>query len=158
VGMALAIGLIVVLPWLVVAVPMFLLSAPVAAGGAPGFTMLIPVILLVSLAAFAVMLLRLILLLPARAVGDLGLTFKEAWNCTRGNTWRMFWGIAACFVPPMLPAQIVLLGLLSPSMLDEAFVDRMTMITTIFNMYYLLILPIGIGFLSHAYWYFFKQT
>jgi hypothetical protein len=43
-------------------------------------------------------------------------------------------------------------------MFDEAFVDRMTIITTIFNMYYLLILPIGIGFLSHAYWHFFKWT
>jgi hypothetical protein len=120
--------------------------------------MLIPVILLLSLAAFAVML-RLSLLLPARAVGDLGLTFKETWNRTRGNTWRIFWGIAACTMLPMLAAQIALLGFLMPGIFaGEAFVGRMAVTSTIFIVYYLLILPIGIGFLSHSYWHFFKWT
>jgi hypothetical protein len=32
----------------------------------------------------------------------------------------------------------------------------MTALSTIFNIYYLLMLPIGIGFLSHAYRHFFQ--
>jgi hypothetical protein len=158
-GMGLAIFLIVGLPLLVVIVPMFLLLAPVARGGSPGFTILIPVIFfLLALVALTVAL-RLSLLLPARAVGDLGLTFKETWNRTRGNTWRILWGIAACTLPSMLAAQIALLVFLSPDMFaDQAFVGRMTVASTIFILYYLLILPIGIGFLSHAYWHFFNRT
>jgi len=109
--MGLAIFLIVIVPTMVLSLPMFLLSSPVATGSAPRFLMLIPVIFLLFLAAFAVAL-RLSLLLPARAVGDLDLTFKETWKRTRGNTWRLFWGTAACAWLPILAAQIVLIRFL----------------------------------------------
>ena len=38
----------------------------------------------------------------------------------------------------------------------EDFAARMTAVSTVFAVYYLLILPIGIGFLSHAYRHFFQ--
>jgi hypothetical protein len=115
-GMGIAIGLIVLLPALLLSLPMFVLLSPVVAGGAPRFPMLIPVIFLIYLAAFAVFL-RLSLLLPARAVGDLALTFKETWKRTRGNTWRMFWGIAACALLPALTARSPYLDFLVPACL-----------------------------------------
>jgi GYF domain 2 len=155
-----AIGLIVFLPALVLVLPMFLLLSPVVGGGAPRFLMLIPVIFLVFLVAAAVML-RLSLLLPARAVGDLDLTFKETWKRTRGNTWRIFWGIAACTMLPMLAAPItfVLFGFLGPGMpASQAFAGRMAVVVTILSAYNLLTLPIGIGFLSYSYRHFFERT
>jgi hypothetical protein len=42
-------------------------------------------------------------------------------------------------------------------MAGENIVARMTAFTTIFAIYYLLIVPIGIGFLSHAYRHFFEE-
>jgi len=159
VGVGLAICLIVMLPLLVVVGTRFLLFTPVAGGGPPGFgaLILIPVIFFVFLLAFAVML-RLSPLLPARAVGDLGLTFKETWQRTRGNTWRIFWGIAACTILPILAAQIVLLGFINPAMFADGFIGPMVAASTIFTVYYLLVLPIGIGFLSYSYWHFFRQA
>jgi hypothetical protein len=160
VGVGLAIFLIVLLPLLIIGVPMFFLLASITAESAPGSTMLMLLPFSFALVGFAVAL-RLTLLLPARAVGDLGLTFKEAWNRTRGNTWRIIWGVVGTTVLPMLAAQIALFGFLSPGpdiFADPAFVARMTVTSTIFVVYYLLILPIGIGFLSHAYWHFFNRT
>jgi hypothetical protein len=144
-GMGIVIGLIVLLPALLLSLPMFVLLSPVVAGGAPRFPMLIPVIFLIYLAAFAVFL-RLSLLLPARAVGDLALTFKETWKRTRGNTWRMFWGIAACALLPALTAEIALFGFLGPGVpTSEVFAGRMAVIMTIFVVYYLLTLPIWVS-------------
>lgn len=41
---------------------------------------------------------------------------------------------------------------------SEEFVMRMTVMSTMVTAYYLLILPIGIGFLSHAYRHFFEAV
>jgi hypothetical protein len=153
----LAILLIVIVPTLVLVVPMFALLFSGATGSAPRFPMLIPVIFLVCLAAFAIGL-RLSLLLPARAVGDLELTFKETWKRTRRNTWRIFWGTVACAWLPILAAQIVLIGFLSGMSGIEAVAARMAAVGTILSVYDLLILPISIGFLSYSYMYFFART
>jgi hypothetical protein len=156
----LAIGLVVIVPTMVLSLPLIILSSPVATGGAPRFPMLIPVIFLLVVAAFAIFL-RLSLLLPARAVGDVSLTFKETWKRTRGNTWRLFWGTIACAWLPMLAAQIVvgvLTGFLGPWMSTvEAFAIRMAVIGPILTVYHMLILPISIGFLSYSYLHFFKR-
>jgi hypothetical protein len=157
VRMGLAIGLVVIVPTMVLSLPMFLLSSPVVAGGAPRFLMLLPVIFLLFLAAFAVFL-RLSLLLPARAVGDLDLTFKETWKRTRGNTWRLFWGTAACAWLPILAAQIILIRFLPGISSVEAFAIRTAVVGTILIVYHLLILPISIGFLSYSYLHFFDRT
>jgi predicted secreted protein len=46
---------------------------------------------------------------------------------------------------------------LSPSAFANGkFVGTAVVTAIIFGLYYLLILPIGIGFLSHAYRYFFR--
>jgi hypothetical protein len=120
--------------------------------------MLFPVIFLLFVAAIGVFL-RLSLLLPARAVGDVNLTFKETWKRTRGNTWRLFWGTVACAWLPILVAQIVLFGFLSPGMSTvEAFAIRMAVIGPVLTVYHLLILPISIGFLSYSYLHFFERT
>jgi hypothetical protein len=150
----LVIGLAVIVPTMVLSLPMFLLLSPVATGGAPRFPILIPVmfpvIFLLFLAAFAVVL-HLSLLLPARAVGDLDLTFKETWKRTRGNTWRLFWGTAACAWLPILAAQIILIRFLPGISTVEAFAIRMAVIGPILTVYHLLILP-ECGFYSGFYW------
>ena len=124
-----------------------------------GFFAVIPLILVLHAVGTAVAF-RLSLLLPARAVGDLSLTFKQTWRRTRGNTWRLFWGIVVTTMPPLLLAQIGFLttiGAPSPAnFASEDFVAQMTAASAVFTVYYLLIVPIGIGFLSHAYRHFFQ--
>jgi hypothetical protein len=60
----------------------------------------------------------------------------------------------------MLLAQIaflVVVGFPNPAMFGgEGFVERMTVMSTIFVVYYLLVVPIAIGFLSHSYRHFFQ--
>ncbi len=97
-----------------------------------------------------------------RRIGDQGLTIKQAWHRTRGNTWRLIWGLLVTTMPPLIIAQIgfvMLMGLPNPMRLaSEDFVARMTVTSTVFSVYYLLIVPIGIGFLSHAYKHFFQAA
>ncbi len=132
IGMGILICLIVAIPALVIVVPIFFWVLPHATGTTvvPVNSSIFPIIILVFviyIVAFAVVL-RLSLLLPARAVRDLTLTFKGAWNRTRGNTWRIFWGIVITTVPPILAAEIVLLiflGFPNPGMLaNGAFTGR----------------------------------
>ena len=161
VGMAIAIFLINVLPAAVIMFPAFyfLFPAKVVAGPpAPGMFALIPLILLFAAIGLAVAF-RLSLLLPARAVDDMSITFKQAWLRTRGNTWRLFWGVTFTTLPPLLLIQIAMLatiGFPGPGFAGQDFVARMTVMSTVSVAYYLLITPIGIGFLSHAYRHFFQ--
>jgi hypothetical protein len=163
VGIGFAIALIAFLPLLVVVLPIFILSSSVITGAALKFAMFVAASFLIYLTAFAVFL-RLSLLLPARAVGDLDLTFNETWKRTRGNTWRMFWGIVACAVPPMLAVQlavrIVSFGFLSPGMSDGDATVGVAATSAILFVFVcqLLTLPIGIGFLSYSYRHFFGRT
>jgi hypothetical protein len=158
-----AIGLIVVLPLTVILLSMSLLLPSVAKAGTPWSLIPIPMIFLLWLAGVAVTL-RLSLLLPARAVGDLDLTFKETWKRTSGNTWRIFWGIVACTIPPMLavqlPVQIVSSSflILSHGTSDGNAIVGVTAIIAILFASNLLTLPIGIGFLSYSYSHFFERT
>jgi hypothetical protein len=160
IGVGLAIILVMALPLALIVVPMiYFIPKP---GGTPPptwFFALIPVFMVLYCAGMAV-LLRLSLLLPARAIGDLDLTFKQTWNRSRGNTWRMLWGISATTMPALLLAQIVYLATIGfpipTTFASEDFAARMTANSVVFVVYYLLILPIGIGFLSHAYRHFFQ--
>jgi hypothetical protein len=159
--MAIALFLVMFVPTAAIMLPAFYFLAPARATLAP-----IPpeffLLLLLGFAAYAVgtaVAFRLTLLLPARAIGNSGLTFKQAWNRTRGNVWRLFWGIVVTTMPALLIAELVfVLGARPyfPGMdVGEDFATRMTAMSTLFVVYYLLILPIGIGFLSHAYRHFF---
>jgi hypothetical protein len=162
IGMGLAIGLIVMLPIVAIILPAFYFILPLqhAAPGSPpaALFLLIPLFFGLYFVGIAVVL-RLILLLPARAAGDLSLTFRQTWNLTRGNTWRLFWGFAATTVPPVLLMEIAFMVISLPNLATfavEGFAKRMAATSTIFVVYYLLILPIGIGFLSHAYRHFVR--
>jgi hypothetical protein len=110
--------------------------------------------------ASGVVFLRLLVLLPARAIGNADLTFRQAWNRTRGNFWRLLWGFLFTKLPPVLIVQVAfaaLYGLPHPGdALEQGAVTRMTIFSTVGSIYYLLIVPIGIGFLSHAYRHFFQ--
>lgn len=105
--------------------------------------------------------LRLIVLLPARAIGDVTLTFRETWQRTRGNAWRLFWGILACTVVPAIPMYIAYFAIMSgigPSAGFSVAVFARTMAgTTVISILSLLMMPIWFGFLSHAYRHFFEE-
>jgi hypothetical protein len=158
---AITLFLIFFLPVAAVMLPTFhyLLPAPSAATRPAGF---FPLFLLgvIVYAVGAAVAFRLTLLLPARAVGNVDLTFRQTWDRTRGNIWRLFWGIVVTTMPPLLIAQIVFLlsfGFPRPGVGGgDDFVAQMTTVSTIATVYYLLIVPIGIGFLSHAYRHFFQ--
>jgi hypothetical protein len=157
VGMGIVIFLISFLPALAIVFSMSALLAP-ANEGVPTPTVIALALLLYAVGAVAA--LRLSLLLPARAIADRGLTFRQTWVRTRGNTWRLFWGIVVTTVPPLLVAEIAFLvtvgRTLPDSFASKNFVTEMTAVGMVFSAYYLLILPIGIGFLSHAYRHFFQ--
>ena len=163
IGVGIAICLIVIVPAAVILFPFYFLFFPQTAGAAPsaGSLIMIPIFFALYFVG-ATVLLRLSLLLPAQAVGDLGLTFKQTWDRTRGNTWRIFWGLLACMVPAGIVAQIVfvtVIGFPNPATwVGDSFVTRMTVFSAASIAYYLLILPISIGFLSHSYRHFFRHT
>jgi hypothetical protein len=166
IGMGIAICLIAGLPALIIIVPVLLWAMPHttdvnAAPAGPILFLSALVVFIVYFVAFAATL-RFSLLLPARAIGDLSLTFKEAWNRTRGNTWRIFWGIVVCTLPPLLAAEIaflVLVGFPSPVVaVESAMPGRWVVAGIVFVSYYLLVLPISIGFLSHAYRHFYGRV
>jgi uncharacterized protein DUF4339 len=163
VWMGFVIALIAFLLSLAVVLPMISLSSSVITGAAPRFAMFIAACFLLVLTVFGVAL-RLSLLLPARAVGDLDLRFKETWKRTGGNTWRMFWGFVACIVPPMLAVQVAVqivsssFLILTGGMSDSNAIVGVAVIMTIVFVCNLLTLPIGIGFLSYSYSYFFGRT
>jgi hypothetical protein len=163
---------IIILLWLAIVVSIYL-SSIFSTGGIPrltssGYITLFLVILVFHIAAYAAVV-RLSLLLPACAVGDLDLTFKQTWKRTRGNTWRLWWGIVACMVPPMLVSVIVFFILIGPPRPDlfdsqardlsggEGYAVRVAAMNAIFMVYNLLTVPIWIGFLSHAYRHFFRR-
>ena len=128
--------------------------------GSLGVVTLIPVAVLFYLVSIAVVL-RLSVLLPARATGDFGRTFKEAWRRTRGNTWRIFWGMLACTLPMLLILAILVFMVIgfptAQSLADGSFNARVAAANPILFICYLLMLPVGIGFLSLSYLHFFGR-
>lgn len=116
-----------------------------------GFLIFIPYLLCIAMCAIA---LRLSLVLPARAVTDLTLSFTQVWADTRGNTWRLFWGTVACALLPLsvMPILLALMGFYTPRTFAAGSV---AVINTLSTFYSLLVLPIAIGFLSFAYRHFF---
>jgi hypothetical protein len=158
-AVALTLGLITFLPAAAVTV-YFLWPLANPASLVPIFVPVMLVVAVLYVAGIAAGL-RLVLLLPARAIGNTSLSFGETWNRTRGNIWRLFWGMWLTTIPPTLGVQIVYLaviGLPHPGgAIDDDFVVRMTALSTIFTTCYLLIVPIGIGFLSLTYRHFFQS-
>lgn len=105
-------------------------------------------------------LIRLSLLLPARAIGAHEVGFREAWHKTAGNTLRLVWGIALTAVIPFLLAQALATAFLVSDPADllalsksqiAGLAGRMAAVNSASIDLSLLVLPIGAGFLSHAY-------
>lgn len=146
-GMALLITLLASIPGLAVIVLVFLTSWG-------GLVIGVFVILVLAMLIGG----RLSMLLPSHAVDDHPLTLTEAWQLTRGNSWRLFWGYLACTVPPVVLAQLIFLFVIglpnATKASDPAFVIEMAAIGTVYTLYYILIMPLAVGFLSHAYRHF----
>jgi hypothetical protein len=161
-AVGIAIFLVAFLPLLIFLLFAFFL-APFATSDVPYHPPKFPFLefalfLLLYLVAMAIML-RLVLLLPARAAGNWSPTFRDSWNRTRGNTWRLFWGFVACIVPPGLLIQIFSLELFAlngfPTPADD--VIRFVGIGAVLWAFYLLVTPIAVGFLSLSYLHFFER-
>jgi hypothetical protein len=159
-AVALALLLITFLPAAAVTLYFLWPVASLASSPAPGLPLVMLLVGALYVAGIATGL-RLILLLPARAIGNAGLSFGQTWNRTRGNIWRLFWGLWFTVAPPLLGIQIAFLivGGFPPRpdvAVGDDFVAHMTAFDTIIMTCCPLILPIGIGFISHAYQHFFR--
>ena len=148
VGVGIMIGLIAAIPVVGVLLPMSLLGLLPAAGPTP--LAVIAVIGLGYVIAIALML-RLCLVLPARASGDLSLTFKEAWRRTRGNVWRIFWGILACGVAPFLVTDLAFMSLVLVPLGNGLYLAQWAFAGAFATCCWLLAWPIWIVFLSLTY-------
>lgn len=148
VGIGIVIGLIAALPVAAVLVPLSLLRLLPSAGMAP------PAVIAAIVLAYVVgitLMLRLCLLLPARAAGDLNLTFKNAWRHTRGNVWRIFLGIVACALPPFVLLNLVFLAVISIPLGADIHLAQWAAGSAIGMCCWLLTWPIWVVFLSHTY-------
>jgi hypothetical protein len=157
VGIGIAVLLIPGLPAFAVIGAIFLWGLPHATDtqGPASSNPAIFILVLIAYFAAAFVTLRLCLLLPARAVDDTSLTFKQMWTLSRGNAWRIFWGLVACSVPPLILAQIALLVLgvypNATAFMNGETPKAMIVFGAVFSSYYLFTLPISIGFLSHGF-------
>ena len=148
VGAGLLICVIAAVPVAIALVPMALFNLLPAAGSAPPAE--IAVIALAYLVSIVLML-RLSLLLPARATGNLILSLKGAWQRTRGNLWRLFLGIVACTIPPFLLVKIIFIALTIIPFGGALHVVQWAIASTVALCCWLLLFPIWVCFLSHAY-------
>jgi hypothetical protein len=173
VGIGLAICVLAIMPILLAFIPIVVILSAAGKGPHPGVAAIAMVLLLATYVTAIAIALRLSMLLPARAAGDIELSFARSWRRTRGNCWRIFWGGLICTAAPLIVAEMVLLpmGMPNPATLVAAgpdavpaffastdFAVHMTAISAFLTAFYLLTLPIGIGFLSLAYRYFFADT
>lgn len=98
-----------------------------------------------------IILLRLCLLLPANATGNAALTVKGASRLSRGNAWRLFWGIIACSFPPFLLVGLFFVGMILLPVADSAYRAQWAIASAIATCCWLIAWPVWIGFLSYAY-------
>jgi hypothetical protein len=107
---------------------------------------------------------RLAPLLPARAVGNDTVTFRQMWAATKGNSWRLFGGCIMTLIPPLALLQILfghaILSKLAPTPgqafhLSQDAMIEMIVFQTVGAVYGLFASLIMIGFLSFSYQYFF---
>jgi hypothetical protein len=159
VGITVVVCLIAALPVAAVLVPMSLLGWLPASGEVLGRWTPIPIVagLLADVAGIW-LLLRLCLLLPARAAGDLNLTFKQAWQRSRGNAWRLFWGILACVVPMLVVVDLAFVGVILIPLGNGVLHSQWAVASAIAVCCWLLTWPVWIGFLSYASRYFWRPA
>jgi hypothetical protein len=95
---------------------------------------------------------RLLMVLPARAVGRNDLTFGEAWGATRHNTWRLLWGCVLC----LLPASVFGAALLTYLGRGSISPPVATVVWTMASLLGVFLSIVVVGFLSLAYRHFFE--
>ena len=148
VGASLLIGLLAAIPPAAVLVPMAALDLLPAAGRTP------PVEIAVIALAYAVsvvLVMRLSLLLPARAIGDLTLSLKDAWQRTHGNVFRLFLGITVCALAPFAIVDIIFFALTIVPFAGGLYLIQWAAANTVALCGWLLFWPVWVCFLSHAY-------
>ena len=163
IGIGILLALMALIPAFIILFPIAILVIPKAQTFAA--LLLLPfVVYIIGLAV----LLRFSMLLPARAVGNSTLSFRQAWRCTRGNTWRLFWGVAACSAPPTIVLHIISIVIMTtigkpepasfalPGAPPVIPVTGLTISGVLLYACVLLITPLYIGFLSHAYRHFIR--
>lgn len=116
----------------------------------PLATPLVTVVLCLMLAPIALVAVRLMLRLPAIAVRDGAVTLRDAWQATRGNSWRLYLGSLATIAPTQLP---MLMGNFVPE-------DRLTasLCSAVLEVIWLVFGLIFVTFMSLAYRHFFKRA
>ena len=124
---------------------------------------LVTITLMIALCVTAIaVVLRLSLLLPARAVGDRERTLNETWRRTHGNIWRLFWGHLACALLPIVIVQIaiaIILGVSGAQLFGGSVLPTRFGITNVINMIcYLLANPISTNFMALAILHFFGRN
>ena len=109
------------------------------------------------------LMINLMLVLPARAVGDKNLNFRSILKRTKGNTWRLIGGMFLCALPPAIPAQFALFHFLpfrekGQTIDPAAMMANLSVLLGVLTPYLMLVTMIFIGFLSYAYQHFFEKT
>jgi hypothetical protein len=162
--MGLWIALIAILPGFLIGLLLALVLTPFVSGlHLTSFSVfLVPALVTAALYIVAVaIVLRLCPLLPARAIGDRGRTVAETWRRTRGNTWRIFWGLLACTLPLMMLVQFIFriaVGNPALQLLANGAPPTRIVVASVINIVtYLLTWPIAVSFLSLAYIHFFRR-
>lgn len=159
VGIYIAIALVSLITVLALTVPMFVGLKMLGREAQPVLNVVVPLGIAVIFACAIGVLCRLLPLLPARAIDDYTPTFSETWQRTRGNTWRLFLGILACTLLPVLPVYFIAalaVGVGYPPSGDA--LSRFTVFSAFTTSLFILICPIFVGFLSHAYQHFFEEA
>lgn len=102
------------------------------------------------LAPIALVAVRLMLRLPAIAVGDSGVTQRDVWRTTRGNSWRLYLGSLATIAPTQVG---MLVG-------DLGAEDRLTasLSSAAVELIWLVAGLIFVTFMSLAYRHFFAEA
>jgi hypothetical protein len=159
VAAAVIICLIAILPCVAVLLPAWLLGW--LAASSDEIEPQTPYLVAAGLIAYALgiaLLLRLSLLLPACAIGDLTLTMKDAWRSSRRNVWRLFWGIVACTVPPTILVGLIFVGAIMIPLGDNLYRAQWAAAGAVGACGWLITWPLWIGFLSYAFRYLVRRT
>jgi hypothetical protein len=106
-----------VLPRYIANIALIFAIIGVAAGAISAAVWLLPptrLALIVMLAAYVAAFLaigRLLLVLPAAAIGERRMTVRAAWAFTVLNSWRLFAGLSLTVVPPILISTLTTAGI-----------------------------------------------
>lgn len=152
IAVAIVVSMIAALPVLTVLLIIWMLGLMPASSDtiAPQTPFLIAA-LAAAYVAGVIILLRLCVLLPANATGNTELNVKGAWRLSRGNGWRLFWGIIACMLIPLVLVGLVFVAVILMPVAGSLYRAQWAAASALATCLWLIAWPIGIGFLSHAY-------